>query len=215
LTTCKRVNIPTFFFILAFVLSACGTATPTAEPQIVDVYATSTAQPWLTELYACAGDSRVILNLNAESPEIYLRVGEPEMTVSPAYKIDEEEILIVTHRESPVQNLSLEGAQDLFAQENPSVQVWVYSSDADLQEAFNQLVMKGRSVTSSAKVVVSPQNMSDILNSESSAIGILPRHWKMGNVREVASAGIVPVLAATKSEPQGAVIELISCLQNN
>ena len=181
----------------------------------MDVYATSGAQPWLTELYACAADSRIVLNLNAESPEIFLRVGEPEMTVSPAYKIDEEEILIVTHRESPVQNLSLDEAQELFAQGNPSVQVWVYSSDADLQRSFDQLVMKGRSVSSSARVAISPQNMSDILNSESNAIGILPRHWKMGNVREVFSAGSVPVLAITKPEPQGAVIELISCLQNN
>ncbi len=54
--------------------------------------------------------------------------------LSPAYQIDEEEILIVTHRESPVQNLTLEEAQDLFAQGNPSAQVWVYSSDADMQD---------------------------------------------------------------------------------
>jgi len=105
--------------------------------------------------------------------------------------------------------------QKLFAQGSPSAQVWVYSSDADLQRAFDQLVMKGRSVSSSAKVAVSPQNMSDVLNSESNAVGFLPRHWKMGNVREVFSAGRVPVLAITKPEPQGAVIELISCLQNN
>jgi hypothetical protein len=209
------VNIPTFLFILAVVLSACGPATPTAEPQIVDVYATSAAQPWLTELYACAADSGIVLNVNAESPEIYLRVGEPEISVSPSYKIDEEEILVVTHRESPVQNLSLEEVQELFAKGSPSAQVWVYPSDADLQKAFDQLVMKERSVTSSARVAVSPQNMSDVLNSESNVIGILPRHWKTGNVREVASAGTVPVLAVTKSEPQGAVIKLISCLQNN
>jgi hypothetical protein len=142
-------------------------------------------------------------------------VGEPEISISPSYKIDEEEILVVTHRESPVQNLSLEEAQELFAKGSPSVQVWVYPSDADLQKAFDQLVMKERSVTSSARVAVSPQNMSDVLNSESNVIGILPRHWKTGNVREVASAGTVPVLAVTKSEPQGAVIKLISCLQNN
>jgi hypothetical protein len=156
-----------------------------------------------------------VLNVNAEAPEISLRVGEPDVLVFPAYQIDEEEILIVTHRDSPVQNLSLEEVQELFAKGNPSAQVWVYSSDADLQGVFDQLVMKGRSVTSFASVAVSPQIMSDVLNSESNAVGFLPRHWKMGNVREVFSAGRVPVLAITRSEPQGAVIELISCLQNN
>ena len=82
-------------FTLVIMLSACGPATPTAEPQVVNVYATSAAQPWLTELYACAADSGAVLNVNAESPEIYLRVGEPDVLVSSAYQIDEEEILIV------------------------------------------------------------------------------------------------------------------------
>ena len=217
LITCKSVNLPTFFFLLALVLSACGAPTPTAEPQIVNVYATSAAQPWLTKLYVCAADSGVVLNVNAESPEIYLRVGEPEMTVSPSYKIDEEEILIVTRRESSMQNLTLAEAQDLFAQGNPSgsAQVWVYASDADVQRVFDQLVMKGRSVSSFARVAVSPQNMSDVLKSDPAAIGILPRHWVTSDVREVFSAGTVPVLAITKEEPQGAIIGLISCLQNN
>jgi len=208
-------NLVTVFSLLAFILSACGPTTPTAEPQIVDVNATSAAQPWLTKLYACAANSGTVLKVNAVLPEIYLRMGEPEMTASPAYKIDEEEILIVTQRDSSVQNLTLAQAQDLFARGNPPTQIWVYPSDADMQRVFDQLVMQGRSVSSSARIAVSPQNMSDVLKSESAAIGILPRHFVTNDVREVFSAGTVPVLAVTKSEPQGAVIELISCLQNN
>lgn len=209
--TFKHVHLQPVFLIFAFILSACRPATPTAEPQIVDVYATSAAQPWLTKLYTCAEDLSVMLNINAQAPEIYLRVGEPDVFVSPAYQIDEEEILIVAHRESVVQSLTLAETQTLFA----STQVWVYPSDADLQRAFDQLVMKGRSVSSSAKAAVSPQNMSDVLNSNLAAIGILPRHWVTSDVREIFSAGRVPVLAITQSEPQGAVIKLIFCLQNN
>ena len=204
------------FLLLSFVLFSCSPVTQTvSQTDVVKVYATSAAQPWLTELYACAENVPAVLNVNADEPDIYLRVGEPEVIISPIYKIDEEEILIVTHRESPVQNLSLDVAQTLFAQGIPSAQVWVYSSDADVQIAFDQLVMKGRSVTSSAKVAVSAQNMSDVLNSESNAVGVLPRHWKAGNVREVYSAGNVPVLAVTNKEPQGAIKELIGCLQSN
>jgi hypothetical protein len=200
----------------SFILFSCTAATQTASPkEFVTVYATSAAQPWLTELYACSEELPVVLNVNADEADIYLRVGEPENIISPVYQIDEEEILIVTHRESPVQNLSLAEAQNLFMQENPSLQVWVYSSDADVQILFDQLVMKGRSVTSSAKVAVNAQNMSDLLNSESNAVGILPRHWKAGSVREVYSVGTVPVLAITSEEPQGTVIELIACLQSN
>jgi hypothetical protein len=208
---------PFFIFLLAsFIISSCAPATQTAmELQIVNVYATSAAQPWLTKLYTCAQDLSVTLNLKADDPDISLRLGEPENIISPIYKIDEEEILIVTNRESPIQNLTLQEAQDLFALGNPtgSAQVWVYSSDADVQIAFDQLVLKGRSVTSLAKLATSPQQMSDLLNAEKDSVGIIPRHWKTGTVREVFSAGFVPVLAVTKDEPQGAVKELIACLQ--
>ena len=204
-------------FLLLFVvlLSACTSASQSSQAEPVTVYATPAAQPWLTALYDCAAKSEIILSVNADAPDIYLRLGEPDSLTSPAYQIDEEEILIVTHRESLIQNLTLEAAQMLFAQGDPSAQVWVYSSEADVQIAFDQLVMKGRSVTAFAGVAVSPQKMSDLLNSQSNAVGILPRHWKAGNVREVFSAGMVPVLAITKQEPQGVAAELISCLQGN
>jgi len=203
------------FLLSSLLLFSCTPATQTSQTEVIDVYATSAAQPWLRELFTCANDLSVVLNVNADVPDIYLRVGEPDLLVSPAYQIDEEEILVVTHRESPVQNLTLEEAQALFAQGSASAQVWVYSSDADVQMVFDQLVMKGRSVTSSARVAVSPQNMSDVLNSESNSVGILPRHWKAGTVRDVFSAGFVPVLAITKEESPGAVTDLVSCLQNN
>jgi hypothetical protein len=167
----------------------------------------------LTELYVCAAESSVVLNITAEDPDIYLRVGEPENIISPIFQIDQEEILIVTNRESPIQNLTLAEAQDLFAQGNASARVWVYSSDTDVQDVFDQLVMKGRRITSLADVATSPQHMSDLLNAEKASVGILPRHWLAGSVRNVFSAGIAPVLAVTLEEPQGVLKYLISCLQ--
>src|SRR5688500_17171643 len=151
---------------------------------------------------------------DASSAEISLRVGEPEILVSSAYQIDTAEILIVTHRQSPVQNLTLEEARSLFAgQEDPSVQVWVYATGDDVQEVFDRVVMTGSSVTPSARIAVHPQQMSDTLVNEPNSVGILPRHWKAGDVREVLSVAAVPVLAITKVEPQGEIRELIACLQ--
>ena len=206
-----------FFFLVlsSFIVVSCAPATQTSQTQVVSVYATAAAQPWLTEIYTCTDNSSVILNLAADDPDILLRVGEPEIIISPVYQIDEEEILIVTNRESPVQNLTLAQAQDLFAQGSDSAQVWVYASDADVQIVFDQLVMKGRSVTSFAGLATSPQQMSDRINAEKDAVGILPKHWVAGNVREVYSAGMVPVLALTKQEAAVGVASLISCLQND
>jgi hypothetical protein len=181
----------------------------------VTVYSTSAAQPWLAPFYACVGSSSVISRVDEpSSADIVLRVGEPEILVSSAYQIDTEQILIVTHRQSPVQNLTLEEARALFAGlGDPSLQVWVYASDEDVQVVFDQFVMEGRSVTPSARLAVNPQQMSDTVVNETDVVGILPRHWKAGAVRDVHLVATVPVLALTKSEPQGAVKELIACLQ--
>ena len=202
-----------FFLLSSFIVVSCTPATQTSQTQVVSVYATFAAQPWLTELYTCADNSSVNLNLTTDEPDITLRVGEPKIIISPVYQIDEEEILIVTNRESPIQNLTLTETQELFAQGNGSAKVWVYASDADVQIVFDQLVMKGRSVTTFAGLATSPQQMSNLINAEKDAVGILPKHWMTGNVREVFSAGTVLVLAITKEEPQGVVKDLFACLQ--
>jgi hypothetical protein len=202
------------FFLSTFALFSCTSeAQPASQSEVVTVYATSAANLWLTELYACGADSGVVLKLNADSPDIFLRVGEPEMITSPVYQIDEVEILVAAHRDNNSQNLTLAEVQDLFAQGTLLAQVWVYPSEADMQRVFDQFVMQGRSVSSSAKIAVSVQNMSEVLKSDPAAIGILPRQSVTGDLREVFSAGRVPVLAVTKEEPQGMVGKLISCLQ--
>lgn len=204
------------FFLLASFIISCVPSQTAQESRTITAYSTSSAQPWINDLFACADKLSVIVKVTAEEPDIYLRIGEPEILISPAYPIDEEELLIAAHRESPVQNLSREEAQSMFAREGESsVQVWVYPAGLDVQGLFDQAVMQGRGVASSARVAVNPQQMSDMLNSESNAVGILPRRWMAGNVREVYSLGRFPVLAILKEEPQGAVSSALDCLQNN
>ena len=211
----RKIFLPLLTF-LSFLISACATNTPQPTPQVVSVYSSFAAEPWLSELYDCAASpSHVVLSRvdDSSAADIVLQIGEPTIA-SFAYQIDTEEILIVTQRQSPIQNLNLEGVQALFmGLGDPSVQLWVYASDADAQQVFDQLVMEGRSVTSSALLAVNPQQMSDTLVNQPNTVGILPRHWKVGDSREVFSAGIVPVLALAKTEPQGTIKELIVCLQ--
>src|ERR1700752_880804 len=106
-----------FFLLSSFVLFSCSTSTPPATPQVVTVYSTSAAQPWLNDIYQCAGQNNVVLSRidDSFSASITLRVGEPKILSSPAYQIDTDEILIVTHRQSLVQNLTVEEARTLFA----------------------------------------------------------------------------------------------------
>ena len=203
-------------FLLSTILFSCSPSTPSTTPQLVSVYSTSAAQPWLPEIYTCAETSAVISRVDDPSvADIVLRIGEPSFLASPAFQIDTEEILIVTHRQSPVQNLTLEEARALFTgQGDPSVQVWVYASGTDVQEVFDRVVMAEGRVSPSAWLAVNPQHMSDTLINEPNTVGILPRHWKAGDAREVFSVDTVPVLALTQSEPHGVIHEILACLQN-
>jgi len=213
-TACNDIIWLTIFALL---IASCTTSTPQTTPEVVPVYSTFAAEPWLSELYECAAGQNGLVLSRVDDPstaDIVLQIGEPAFLTSFAYQIDEEEILIVTHRQSPIQNLIREGVQALFmGLGDPSVQVWVYASDADVQRVFDQFVMEGRSVSPSASIAVHPQEMSDTLVNQSNTVGILPRHWKVGDVREVFSVATVPVLAMTKSEPQGVINQLIGCLQ--
>jgi ABC-type phosphate transport system substrate-binding protein len=132
-----------------------------------------------------------------------------------AFQIDVEDILIVAHRQSPVNNLTLEEARALFlGGQEPEFEVWVFAAGEDIQQAFRNLVMGGRNVSATAKVAGSPQEMADILNTQRNAVGVLPRHWKTGDSREVFVAATVPVLGLTKGEPAGILREVLSCLQD-
>jgi len=203
-------------FILVLLVAYCApVATPEIETQVVSVYATPLTQPWLADIFACAPAGTVIRVADElASADISLRLGEPDFWPASIYQIDSEEILIVTHRQSPVQNITVKAVRELFAgQGDLSVVVWVYASGEDVQRVFEQAVMQGRSVTSQARMAVSPGHMSDTLNNEPNSVGILPRHWKAGDSRVVYTIPDVPVLALVGEDPQGAIQEIIACIQ--
>lgn len=210
----KKIFV-TLFLPVCLLSSCISTVNPTPETRVVNIYATPSAQPWLQDAFFCAPTGTVIsVASDPASADISLRLGEPDVLTGPVYQIDTEEILVVTHRQSPVQNMTLEEVRELFAgQRDSPVQVWVYASGEDVQRVFEQAVMQGRSVTSLARLATSPQQMSDTLNNELNTVGILPRHWKVGDSRFVYTVPNVPVLVLVNEELQGEVQALIACLQ--
>ena len=215
-----RLRILNFSLLLVVCLSACTPSAPPVlpTPSALTVYSTYAAEPWLSELYDCAGTQTVLERVSDPgSAQIRLQVGEANPSPF-AYQIDTEELLIVTQRQSPVQNLSLAEVRAYFlGQGDPTVQLWSYAPGEDVMDAFNRLVLEDGavgSVSPSAHIAATPQEMSDLLINQPNTLGILPRHWKAGDSREVFNAGAIPVLALTPNEPQAVVKDLIACLQS-
>ncbi len=207
-----RDRSPIILFLLSFFIVACSSATPPAQPQTVTVYAASSAEPWIKGIFVCANERNITVYVTADDPEISIRIGEPDDASGNVYQIEEEELSVVVSRDSLMQALSREEVQALFSGQGEA-SVWVYPSELDLSGLFDQFVMEGRSVTSFARVAVSPDEMLDALISNPDAVGILPSRWLTGDVREVYSVGEFPVIAVTNEEPQGAVHDLLACLQ--
>lgn len=217
---------------LALLLSSCSTETPQPTPEVVSVFSTSAATPWLSEMYACADGIAVISRADDPSAaDISLRVGEPEFLAGFAFQIDEENVIVIMNNARPPV-VSLEQIRGMFTgvitnlnQITPAwgevhsdlsgeVHVWVYPPDDDVQQAFEQLVLEGRPITPSASLAITPQDMFTAVRNDRSAVGILLQQWNPNyEVFEQAVVGVVPVLAITQSEPQGAVNQLIGCLQ--
>lgn len=204
----KRLS---FIFLLSSFIFACS---PTPVPtQIVDVYASPSAAPFLDDLFACADASSVTLNLTSASPDLSLRLGQLDGWAGSAFQVADEDILIVASAQSPLPALTFEQARTIFAGQNPSAQVWAYASAEETQKAFESAIMDGRSVTSFARLAVSPMHMVEVLTSDPNAVGILPRRWMTEGLRELFLVANVPVLALTPSDPEGIVRDLIACMQ--
>ena len=209
-----RLRLTLAGLLLLLGVSCAPTPTPVAPPTLLSIFVTPDSRPWLDEAFACAADVNVTLNVtpDPQQADFSLRLGEPAALTSPAFQVGSEEILVAVSRESPLEDLTLEQARALFAGGDPSVQVWVYAEGEEMQGLFDQLVMAGRPVTSFARVAPNPQVMAEALNAPE-AVGILPREWVDGNLRSIYSLGSVPVLAIMEVEPQGALKDLIACLQ--
>jgi len=226
-------RILAILILACFLLSSCNSITPiatlTAAPETIAVQYTAAAVPWLAGLYNCAGvnvvtaEQRAADFLDPQAIDLALRIGQPANLTSPAYQIGSEDILVIVNPQNPTSSLNAEQVRGLFNGQimnwqeingsDALVQAWVFSSGEDVQQIFEQTVLTGSQVSSTARLAVGPDKMAQAVANDVNAIGILTRHWKAGNVSDVFTVATVPVLALTQDKPQGAVQELLACLQ--
>ena len=207
---------------IPLLLGACAApAGATLTP--ITIHASSAAYPWLSGAYDCAPPSSAVVLSDSPDVDLALQLGEPRELQGSAFQVGNDDLLVVTHPEVAVGELSLRDVEAVFAGQldnwsdvggaDQAVEVWAYPSGVDVQAFFDQYVLHGRPVSSLARIAVSAQHMSDSVGAVAGSIGLLPRRWKAGNTREVLTVATLPVLALAESSPQGVVAEMLACMQ--
>ncbi len=220
------------FLLFAFLLSAaaCSPATPTATPVTIRVQYSYAAQPWLEKLSGCAGGNILAAELrpidfqDPQSTDLVMRIGQPEAISTPAFQLGTDDLVVIVNRQNPINRLNVDQVRGLFsgrivnwrvinAQDAP-VAVWVFPPGEDVQQIFEQSLLGGSPVTSTARLANSPDEMSQAIAKDVAAVGIITRHWKSGNTTQAFTvASNLPVLAITQSKPQGSLEQILACLQ--
>jgi len=223
----KKILAP--LLVLVF-LAACSPGSPTPVAASLSVDYTFATASWLADLYTCAGKIDLVSEQRAADSfdpqaNLALRLGAPSGLSTPSYQIGSEDLLVVVNKVTPVTSLTTEQAAGLFSgritdwgQIDPgksgAVQPWVFPAGEDVEQLFEQAVLGGTPVSSQARLASTPDEMSQAIAADPNAVGILPRHWKAGDVTAVLTAASVPVLALTPAQPDPGVAGLIACLQS-
>ena len=212
------------FFVFALILlNACGAQqTSQATPQLVKVYVTSAASSRLTDLYNCSTPSTAILLSDPQTADITIRLGSPDQLSSPAFQIGTDDVIVIVQSQNNIDALTVDQVHSIFLGQvnnwkdvggsDMPIQVWTYAQGEDTQQIFEQNVMNNQPVTSLARLAVSAQNMLDSIANKADSIGFMPRSLETGNVRDVYKTPSEPVLAITKSQPEGEMKDLLACL---
>jgi hypothetical protein len=224
-----RIFLALFLPALLF-LSACGPASPTPVPASLTVEYSFATASWLADLYTCAGTTDLVAEQRAADAfdpqaDLTLRLGVPAGLNTPAYQVGNEDLLVVVNKVTPVVSLTVEQAAGLFSGritdwsgidpgKTGKVQPWVFASGEDVEQLFEQAVLGGSPVSSQARLASTPDEMSRAVAADPNAIGLLPRHWKAGNVTAVLTAAAFPILALTPAQPAAGVAALVTCLQS-
>ncbi len=210
-------------------MSACGPATPAVTPLAIRISYTAASKPWLEKAYACASPNLLdaqIQSADALDPSLEnmtMRIGEPTKTTFPTYQIGSDAVEVIGNPQNPLKQLTAAQARDLFTGriqnwkdlqgEAAPVEVWVYAAGEDIQQLFEQTVLQGSPVTSLARMAVSPAEMAAAVAKDANAVGLLTQAWKAEGVTNLLTVSTEPVLVSTPSKPQGAILDLIHCLQ--
>lgn len=164
-----------------------------------------------------------------ENADLVIWWGEKPERIDYAFPLNEDELVVIVNPENPKQTLRSSELLSLFSGRietwseigtlDQQVEVWIFPEGNLLSETFQTGILADQRFTRLAKLAPSSAAMLESVAGDPGAIGFLPISWLSPVVKEIEvdpelQASVrKPLLALSQSEPQGAVKELIACLQ--
>jgi DNA-binding transcriptional LysR family regulator len=217
-----------FVAALAFWLAACSgpvtIPTATGEPP-VQVATTLSAQP-ITQTITdrtLTGAGPFLITVAGSQPDLLLAVEQgnligitlylPTGSALWATPLYEEPIVIIANPANPIENLTLDQLQDIYAGRDTTWQAAAREDGDDSRLFFETVALRGLRPAATTRLTPSPEAMRKFVNETPNGIGYLPLHWLDDNVRVVSLDGQLPTnesyglialaVAVAKSEPSG------------
>lgn len=219
------------YLLLIFAFAAACTPfqsqTPLPVKQVIDIAITPALRPITNAVQMCAlQQEEVSLNI-IETPAnflldsgagLYLRLGEPETQAAFAAPLAWEQVVVIVHPSNASQQIDVERIKSFYTdissiKDVPEVTVLVPLKGDETRTLFDREILSNAIITPFAQLAPDPHYILELVSSDSSAVGYIPKAWLNESVHAIELDLYLPILVLSEDEPNAQEIKLVSCLQ--
>ncbi|MBN1231698.1 MAG: substrate-binding domain-containing protein [Anaerolineales bacterium] len=222
-----------FILFLAFLLSGCASVElPTSPPsETVTIIVPEALSPLQKAISICdqaiPGSNYVTLTQPpdpVDADSLFISLGESNAVFQT--QIASEELIIITHPEVDLSDISLSQVQSIFSgnikdwseisDHKGEINIWVTPDDEVSRTLFEDEVMQGVPINSDAKVAPTPRELIDAVSQYENGISYLPAALLPPDLSGFSLAIQFPVLVTASQEPSSpGAYNAILCLQGS
>jgi hypothetical protein len=241
-------RIPIIIFTL--LLTACNSLAvePLPEPtlELIDLQITPELEHWRPWFNQCAQSTdgigiyteiRTQESLDIDQTDLVLKLGQRDEGDPFVSVMGYEQFVIVGGRETPINTISIESLQGIFAgsitnwgdlpevinqgiEINQPIQTLAYPQGHIMQQRFSLAYLNSEPVQTEPILYSTPEGLSEKLKDYPYGISFLLMSHTKNDLKIISITGKETeaaqqyVLAVTKTEPLGGLKQLLLCLQN-
>jgi hypothetical protein len=180
-----------------------------------------------------------ITNPPSEFPTdtLVLSLGQPIQPIA-GYYLDQlgwEQVVVIVNQANPITQLSTDQLKEIFSGQmetwkegaQQTIQIWVLPDSEPTRQIFDSALQLIQPLAANAMLAPNPEAMMTAISKDPGAIGYLPQSFlnsnglfnsekvKLVNLDTPIKGNLhQPVIAITRTEPAGALRDLVVCLQN-